>query len=148
MPTSSAKARWICQAAALVLVLLFSGVVDAGSDIPKVISAGFDAYGAEGIKAALTKWTEGGPMEGDKDVANLACLFSQISGTYGKFTGYSPITTKQISPSSKFIYIELKFEKGPVFGRFFCYKPETEWILAAFHFNTEPQNILPESLFK
>jgi hypothetical protein len=48
-----------------------------------------------------------------------------------------------LSGNKIFIYLELDFEKGPVFGKFVVYRAGQDWVLVNFVFNTKEDLILP-----
>lgn len=53
----------------------------------------------------------------------------------------------ETSPSLRRVYLIIRFEKGPLYASFDCYKPGVEsWILPQCDFNTKANLVFPPSL--
>lgn len=135
------------RAGILMLVLsLGSAEFVFAEDLPAVITKGLTAYKETGADAAIQAWLIGSPMEGDKDALSQSSILHQIEGFYGKYTGFEVIKDVDITSSSRMHYIQLSFEKGPVFTFFLTYKKGEEWIVINFKFHTEPDSIFPSEV--
>lgn len=134
--------------AGLLMVLLFLGAAEFvfAEELPTVITQGLTAYKETGADAAIQAWLVGSPMEGDKDALSQSSILHQIEGFYGKYTGFEVIKDVDITSSSRMHYIQLSFEKGPVFTFFLTYKKGEEWIIINFKFHTEPDSIFPSEV--
>ena len=111
--------------------------------LPPVILSGLDAYTLEGAEAAIKAWIKGGPNESDTTLPILTETFSQVEKTYGRYLGYEVISVKNLTASSKLIYLQMNYEKGPFFCRFLCYKHAESWIVSGrLAFDTDPQKIM------
>ena len=134
----------------LVLVIFFTAscIICSAKEngIPDILLRGLVTYKAKGADAAMTAWIKGSPIEGDKTALSQANIFRQIESLYGAYIGYDLIRIVDITPSSKLVYIQMNFEKGPVFASFLCYLKKTEWIIENLDFNTAPDKILPSDL--
>ncbi|MBZ5648073.1 MAG: hypothetical protein LAN37_12705 [Acidobacteriia bacterium] len=124
--------------------LLRAASPETGADeLPKIILSGIAAYKAEGPEAAVKAWIKGSPIEGSKEVLSQANVLRQIQDFYGPFKGFQLIRSKNLSSNTRVIYLNINFEKGPVFAKFLVYRAEQDWILTSFLLNTNPDLILP-----
>jgi hypothetical protein len=113
--------------------------------IPKVVAEGLAAYAAGGPEEAVKVWTTGGPSEGNETVISQAGSMKQLEGYYGKYTGYQVIGGRDLSPVSRLLYLQLDYEKGPVFCSFLLFKAAADWIVTGkIVMNTDPAIVLPE----
>ncbi len=132
-----------------LLLLAFVRCVPARAqepgEVPKVILSGLDAYKAEGPEAAVKTWIQGSAIEGSKDALSQANLLREVQDYYGAYKGFDVIRSRNLSPTTRFIYIILDYEKGPLFAKFVVYRVEQGWILVSFTFNTKLEAIAPES---
>lgn len=115
----------------------------SGELLPPVIAAGMDVYAMEGADRAIQTWMKGGPLENDEKILGMASVFQEVEQHYGKYTGYRSIGQSTLSPESKIVFIQMNFEKGPLFLRFLCYQTGGKWIVAGrFVGNTDPTEVL------
>jgi hypothetical protein len=132
------------------LILLFSLIgVQAQTDIPPIVTTGLEAYQKSGANAALEVWLKGSALDGDTTTRlNLIRGLTQIQieAAYGKVVGFEPIRSVTIAPSLHRIYILIKFERGPIYAVFDCYKTEHGWIIPSLDFNAKPTAILPAQI--
>ena len=71
----------------------------------------------------------------------------QIQDFYGNIVGYNVVMSKNHSSSSSVYLIEIKYEKGNVFSKFFIYKtPDGQQVLTTFLFNIDAERVWPEYL--
>jgi hypothetical protein len=133
----------------LVVTLFILSTTASAQEVPKMITQGLDAYKASGFSEAFSIWLKGSPLESDKTtMMNLKGAFTQIESMYGKATGYELFRTTEISQSTTRVYVEIRYEKGPLFVFFDCYKSSNGWIIPMMKFHTEADKILPEDLLK
>ncbi len=108
-----------------------------------MILAGLDAYATQGAAGALKAWTKGGSMESDPKVLASTEVFHEVEKFYGKYIGYTVIKQKDLTPTSRFVYIQINYEKGPFFTRFLCYLSGGQWVLAGrLALDTDPDRVL------
>jgi hypothetical protein len=142
--------REMCLGAVGFLLLtlapyVLAGAADTGSEeVPKVILSGLDAYKAEGPEAAIKAWLKGSPVEGSKEALSQANNLRQIQDFYGAYKTFHLVQSRNISPTSRIIYLVLDHEKGPVFYKFLVFRTEQGWILTSFYLNTHPEQVLPD----
>lgn len=116
---------------------------DLTSEIPKIILAGLEAYTLTGAESAITAWVAGGPMEGDPSTASGADTFKNVEAHYGHYQDYLLIESKSLSSTTKLIYLQLNYEKGPLFARFLCYWNGSAWIVTGrMTFDIDPTAVL------
>lgn len=115
-------------------------------DLPKIIRSGLEAYKAEGPEAAIKAWIKGSPIDGSKDALTQANILRQIQDFYGVYKTFDVISTRNLSPNIRIVYVALNFEKGPLFAKFVVYQTAEGWILTTFNFNTKDELIIPPSI--
>ncbi len=118
-------------------------VVAEDTEIPPVVLAGFSAYQSDGVDAAFKAWLAGSPVEGEKTALSEANSFRQVESLYGKYQGFDLIKIITPAPRTKFVYVQMNFEKGPLFTNFRCYQEEHGWIIPMLTFNTEAEKVIP-----
>ena len=132
---------------ALVVVCCLAASASAQTDLPPIISNGLDAYQKTDGKAALAAWLKGSPVENDTTTKmQVNGLLAQIEAAYGKMIGSETLRVVTLSPSMQRVYLLIKFEKGPLYASFDCYKSPTGWIVPICDFNTKANTILPAGL--
>ena len=118
-------------------------------DGPKArIQAGIDAYQADGAKAAVNSWTEGGGLEGDSTTLSYVSTLIQIESFFGKVVGASYYDSKDLGESVTIAYVIILYEKGPLYTTWQLYRtPSDKWVTSYFTFNTKISEIWPENLY-
>jgi len=111
---------------------------------------GFDSYQKEGAKSALEAWTKGSGMEGSREALSEANKFKQIEDFYGKYIGYEVVKEITISKRSSVYLIDIFFEKGNVFSKFFLYEKQNgQFAITTFNFHTNAEAVWPKcSIFE
>lgn len=131
-----------------VLVILASTALLAATPgsapMPPIILSGADAYKAEGAEAAVKAWLKGSPLEHQKDALRQAQGMEVFEEYYGKFVGVHLIVQRNLTETTKVVFVTLDFEKGPVFCKFLLYKIDKDWVVISFLFNTKDTEILPQ----
>jgi hypothetical protein len=112
-------------------------------EIPKIVQFGLETYKSEGPEAAVKAWLKGGPIEGNRDAANI---LRQAQGAYGSYRGYEVIHMQDISASVRVVYLTLNFERGPVFSRFIVYRSDQGAMITALNVSVKPEDIVPTLL--
>jgi hypothetical protein len=132
-----------------LLLLALGRCVVAGAqepgDVPKVILSGMEAYKSDGPEAAVKAWIQGSALDGSKDALSQGTLLREVQDFYGSYKSFDVIRSRNLTPTTRIIYIILDYEKGPLFARFVVYRVEQRWILVSFIFNTKLEVIAPES---
>ncbi len=115
--------------------------------LPLVLTKGLDAYVLEGPEAAVREWIKGGPIESDPNAQKSAETFKEVESFYGKFKNAELIRVKKVTHSSRLYYLQMNYEKGPLFARFLCYRVGQAWIVSGrFVVDTDPSRVLPPAL--
>jgi hypothetical protein len=123
------------------------GSLNASLGLPAVVKDGLDTYLKSGSKAAVEAWLKDAPLEKDENsIARVVGQFRQVEALYGKMTGFEEIRIVALTPSFKRVYILIKFERGPVFASFDCFRPDQAWIVPIFNFNTKANEVLPADM--
>jgi hypothetical protein len=132
---------------ATIIVFFFTAVTSYADDVPKIVLDGLNVYKTSGFTEAFNVWLKGSPMESDKTTTmNLKGGFTQIESIFGKMIGYDILKTTNISSMTNRTYIEINYEKGPLFLYFDCYKSPSGWIIPMMKFHTEADKILPSNM--
>ena len=148
MPTLLKQKSWSFLFA---IVFVFSNVFAAQAadeqEIPDVVLSGLRTYRSETPNAAFKVWLVGSPMENEGSLmVQGADMFQKTEAHYGKYREFQLIKTVNLTPTSKIIYLQMNFEKGPLFAKFLCYRTDLKWIIAMFDFHTKAEIILPPGL--
>ena len=130
-----------------LLFLLCVIPIHAQTDTPKIVLDGLAAYQKSGGKEAVSIWLKGSPIESDvSSRMSMSGGLVQFETAYGKMIGFEPLRVASISPSVRLVYVLLKYEKGPVYGRFDCYKANSNWIIPQLNLNVKADTILPSDM--
>jgi hypothetical protein len=114
-------------------------------ELPKILLSGSEAYKAEGPEAAIKTWLKGSSMEGSRDALSQANILRQVQDFYGAYKSFELISSRNLTPTTRVIYLALDYEKGPLFAKFMFYRSEQGWIVVNFAFNTKEELIIPKS---
>jgi hypothetical protein len=116
------------------------------ADIPTIIVTGLQAYKDKGPEEAVKAWIKGSAIDGSKEALSQANNLRQIQDFYGAYREFEFLSVKELSPTTRVIYLIIDFEKGPLFAKFVVYRSEQGWILVNFNFNTKEEAILPTAV--
>ena len=141
------------KTAALMAAVLFGSLIGGSAigaevqaaDVPAVIRAGFDRYAVEGAYAAAHTWISGGPLFDDPEaLLGTVNLLKSIEKRYGAYLGFRVLQIEKISDATRVIRTEIRYERGPLFATFLCYRtPQEQWIVSGkIDFHTDPAKIL------
>ena len=126
----------------LLVLIAFTASAFAEPDPPNIVLAGLNAYRQDGSKAALNVWVKGSALEFDCPPDG----FAAIEKTYGRMIGFETIRVVPVSASMERVYILVKYERGPAYFSFDCYKADSDWIIPMMSYNTKPAAVLPERM--
>jgi hypothetical protein len=141
--------KGILGAAALLLIIALPSdaqVVDRPTDVPQIVTAGFAAYESKGSRAALGVWLQGSPASNPATTEQMIASLAPIEAAYGSVTGHEILRVVPVSPSLRRVYGIIRYERGPLFISFDCYRTGKDWIIPTFLTNTRAAEILPASL--
>ncbi len=117
------------------------------SNVPGIVSKGFDTYRRDGALAAVNVWFTGSVRENDDSSQDDAVSrLDRVQGVLGRVYGFEPVRTVTLSRSTRRVYVAVKFEKGVAWMSFDCYLPDKEWIITRFDFNTNANIVLPPNI--
>lgn len=115
------------------------------AQVPKIIDSGFDAYKATGPDDAIKAWLKGSPIEGSKDAMSQANVLRTVQEYYGAYRSWDFVSTRNLTPSTRILYLVIDYEKGPLFGKFVIYHADPGWIVTSFTFNTNEASVFPSA---
>jgi hypothetical protein len=73
----------------------------------------------------------------------------QVQDYYGTYQAFDIGETKDISPTTRVVYLVLDYEKGPLFARFMVYRAAGQaWTMTSFTFNTHVDAVLPAGTYQ
>jgi len=115
--------------------------------IPSIIGKGFETFQKDGSLAAVNVWLAGSARESDDGVQDQAnARLGQLQTGFGRIIGYEPVRSVVLSPSTRRIYLAVKFEKGVAWMSFDCYRPARDWIVTRFLIDTNANVVLPPNI--
>ncbi len=85
---------------------------------------------------STNKWFTGN-QEAIKD---METKLNKLIGIVGKYYGYEKIQEKKIGNNYKLETYMIKYDRQPVKFTFIFYRPENEWHVQNFYFNTDFDN--------
>jgi hypothetical protein len=130
-----------------LVVILSTLALRAETDAPAIVTEGLKAYFTPGRSAAVDLWLRGSPLSDDRSTANkINDALARIEREYGRMIGSEPIRVVAVAPSLRRVYVLLKFEKGPGYGVFDCYRAEKDWVITTLDFNAKSAAIMPSNL--
>jgi hypothetical protein len=144
------KLVFLCSCA-LLLAPLTSPAQASGSkekgigELPRIVVSGLQAYKDQGPDEAVRAWIKGSGIDGSKEALSQGNVLRQIQDYYGTYRTFEAVSTQDISPKVRVIYLVMDFEKGPVFAKFVAYRSEQGWIMAYFNFNTKEELVFPQT---
>jgi len=119
------------------------------SDVPTIVTDGFVAYAKSGSDSAMDVWCKNSPMEADlTNRMTVATNLTKFEGAYGKYIGWELVKVYTLTPSTKVIFAVAKFEKGPLWLAFSCYKATDTWNIPFIGMASDAMKILPATAFK
>jgi hypothetical protein len=131
------------------LLLICAVSLHAQANMPDFVTKGLTTYQKTGGKEAMAVWLKGSALETDTTTQmNLTGGLAQLEVVYGKMVGFEPVRTVSVAPSVLRVYVVAKFERGPVFFAFECYRAEKDWIATFIDFNTKSSSILPKDILE
>lgn len=133
----------------IALLILMSGLASshARTDTPAVVTDGLATYQKSGGKEALAAWLKDSPLEKETAVRiNMEGVLAQIEVKYGKMIGFEHIRSVSVAPSLHRIHIPVKFERGPAYAVFDCYKTDRGRMIPALDLNANLTAILPPNI--
>jgi hypothetical protein len=111
--------------------------------LPPIILSGLEAYKSKGPEEAVRAWIKDSPIDGSKDALSQSNTLRLIQDFYGAYQTFEVVSTRELTPRIRIVYLALDFEKGPLFAKFVIYQSNQQWILTSFNFNTKEELILP-----
>jgi hypothetical protein len=115
----------------------------ASEGLPPIVVLGLEAYKSNGPEEAVRTWIKGSGIDGSKEALSQANVLLQVQEFYGAYRAFEIVSTKDLSPKTRVIYLVLNFEKGPLFAKFVVYRSGQGWVLAYFNFNTKEELVFP-----
>jgi hypothetical protein len=115
-------------------------------DMPGFILAGLKAYKEKGPEEAVRVWIKESAIDGSKDALTQSNNLLQVQDYYGAYRDFEVVSIHEITPRTRVVYLVLDFDKGPLFAKFVAYRPDKDWILVNFNFNTKEEAILPTAI--
>ena len=137
----------------IMVAVLLTGAAAVAADMrtttaQTVVTGGFASYKADGLEAAMRAWTEGGPLERNREaVARQNRYLREIEALYGPFKTFHVVQTVVISETCQVTYAQLDYATGPLFMKCMVFKGKDDWRIVNLRFHTEIEAIWPSALF-
>jgi hypothetical protein len=124
----------------------------ARAEVPSVVSGGFEAYKASGLRSALAAWLRGA----QPFVAGVATAAippepepgAELSGAWGPMESYEILAVYSPSPRLRRVYAVAYMATGPVFCRIDLCKTAGSWTTYDLRLNLSPDALLPVELIE
>jgi len=124
-----------------VLICMHRGVT---AEVPETVAAGFKEYAEHGPGAAWATWTKDSLLHDNETMkADFMKMSTAATTNLGKSLGEELILSRDVSPSIRILYFTWKFERGPLFLRFNCYRTGNRWIVTWIQSSDWLENLLP-----
>lgn len=140
---------FLCSCALLLAPLVSGAQISSskekgvGEGLPPIVVLGLEAYKSNGPEEAVRTWIKGGSLDGSEEALSQANVLRQIQEFYGAYRAFEIVSTKDLSPKTRVVYLVLDFEKGPLFAKFVVYRSGQGWVVAYFNFNTKEELVFP-----
>jgi hypothetical protein len=132
----------LCIVGMLVAPLAYSQQ-DPRPELPKILLAGFDSYRAAGPDEAMRVWLRNSPLEGTADAGTQEQILHAAGGRFGPWRAFDVIGARQISPSTRVVYLTLDYDRGPLFAKFVLYRTTQGYIVTSMVFSPNDTEVLP-----
>ncbi|MBD2774259.1 hypothetical protein [Iningainema tapete] len=115
-----------------------------------IITEGFEALCSGSSKNAYTIWANhSSPMISTTITQTANDIDKMFNFMLGKCINYSVIATVSITEKTQIVYVQSEHDKAAFFWEFIVYKGTNGWLISSFDSNTDPTDIVPNSiLFK
>jgi hypothetical protein len=132
----------------IALVPLRAGAQSSATDtsVPPIVVEGMRAYEKGDLRAALAVWLRGSPVNNAATTEQMVASVAPIEGAYGRMIGHEILRVVPIGTAVRRVYAVLRYERGPMYGSFDCYRAETGWIIPVFNTNTRAPEVLPAGM--
>lgn len=95
----------------------------------------------------MAVWLKGSPLEADTTRrTTFIGEIAKLESLYGKMVGFETIHAVIVVPSMLRDYVMVKFERGPVYFAFDCYKAKNHWTIPQINFNARADAVLPAAI--
>ena len=119
------------------------GAVGLDSSVPPIVKRGFTLYQSGGVQPAFDAWRHGGILEDDDKSKVAEREFRTMVRPMGNYRSFEVIEIKEITRSSRMVYVSIEFDRGAIYGGFLVYKTDQDWVVQNMEFNIKPELILP-----
>ena len=116
----------------------------AQDNIPSIVTDGLTAYQKAGAKTAVLVWLKGSNTQ--NETSSMEGVLNQIETAYGKMVGFEVVRVVSVSPSFQRVYVLIKYEGGPGYASFDCYRTPVHWIIPQLGVFTRPNEVWPADL--
>lgn len=120
-----------------------AGQQAAEGPVPEILIAGLDAYRTGGMGQAMRAWLRNSALEGSKQAIAAGTVLHQAQEIYGNYRGFEPITIRDVTASTRIVYLALDYDRGPVFAKFVTYRTDQGWVMIGLLCSTDDTAVLP-----
>src|SRR3569832_2444642 len=115
----------------------------ADTAVPPILLEGLREYAEKGLSPALNEWIRDTPLTQNGQVEQAAAAIRNVERVYWKMVFHEIVRVVPVSPSVRRVYVLLRYELGPLYGFFDCYRPASGWLIPGIWTRPQPQTILP-----
>jgi len=120
----------------------------ASQAIPSPVAEGFDLLVRGQPDSATAVWTATWVKpEDEAKRQQLSSSFRQLPEIVGHPLGYDLIRIIEVTPHLRRVYVLLRCQHQPVYFLVVLYEPRDRWIVSTINYQTDPDQVLPASLF-
>jgi hypothetical protein len=112
-----------------------------------IVTEGFEALCFGSSKDAYTIWANhSDPVISTTLTQTANDIDKVLNFMLGKCIKYSVIATVPLTQETQVVYVESGHKKGAFFWKFIVYKGTDGWLISSVKSNTDPSDIVPNSL--
>jgi hypothetical protein len=113
-----------------------------------IVTEGFEKLCSGHTKDAYTLWLSHSiPVLRDMKNQLTESFASTQETMFGKCTRYTRIGSVSVTEKTQIVYFVSEHEKAPLFWQFVVYQTPQGWEISSLNFNTNPNEVIPPSLF-
>jgi hypothetical protein len=127
-----------------LLLSLVPGLALAQSDLPPAVTRGLEAVRAGHVDSALTIWARDLGEEGQAQMAASTPILVRFCSSPN---GYDLLRSVELSAHLRRLYFLIRCSAQPVYVMLVLYQGSSDWIIATLNWNTDPDRVLPSTLF-
>ena len=120
----------------------------ASQAVPSPAAEGFDLLTRGQPDSATAVWTATWVRpEDEAKKQQLSSSLRHLPEVVGHPLGYDLIRVIDVTPHLRRVYVLLRCQRQPVYFLVLLYEPRDRWMVSTINFQTDPDQVLPATLF-